>query len=92
MELKKFRVIVVLLATIIVSIIGFLYHYSLARLSLYLLMVVVVFYFFGSILQNSYNRNIKKEEKLKIDVDKEQENERQKNLELEKVEQVKKQE
>lgn len=59
MKTKSMKVIILLLASIIVAILGFIQKYSLERLSYTMLVVVVLFYIIGTIIQNTIDKTIK---------------------------------
>ncbi|MBC7958855.1 MAG: hypothetical protein H7X94_03210 [Vallitaleaceae bacterium] len=56
MKTKSLKVIIILLAAIVVSVFNWLKSYSLQRFSITLLIVLVIFYVIGSIVQGVVNR------------------------------------
>ncbi|PKM95734.1 MAG: hypothetical protein CVU84_02725 [Firmicutes bacterium HGW-Firmicutes-1] len=64
MKRKIMKVIIVLLASIIAVVLGFVQNYSLERLSYTMLVVVVLFYIIGIVIQSIIDRTIKSSEAL----------------------------
>lgn len=61
MKTKKLKLIIVLLAAIIVSVFNLLQKYSLKRFSYTLLVVVLIFFIIGAIVQKIVDNIVKKE-------------------------------
>lgn len=57
--MKKIKIIIMLLASIIVVVFSILQNYSLKKLSYTLLIVVILFYIIGTLLQYFLNKIIK---------------------------------
>jgi len=58
MLLKKLNLYIIIIASTMVCVLGFIYDYSLARLAYTLLVVLIVFYILTNILQRIINKNI----------------------------------
>lgn len=68
--MKKIKIILVLIASIIGVVISLLQKYSLKRLSYTLLIIIIIFYIIGIIIESILNKTInEEEEKIELDND-----------------------
>lgn len=77
MKIKNFNLIIVLMAEILVAIYGYVYHYSLFRLTVTMAVVFALFFVIGSLLQMMSNR-LFAEVEAREQREREEEEERQK--------------